>query len=190
MNYQKKVIIKIKKYLELEIIVDDYNQKKLVLNYLQKARHNFLVSQFIEKGTSNQKVLEELGFSTELRAFDWVINTAYYAMYMAAQAVLAAIGIKCENHTATPYALEYYFVFQDTLEQQYVDLLRESQTMEPVEVERLRRGKELRLEAQYDVSKSMIQERALSLLSDAGRFIERMELLIAAISKQDDVISK
>jgi len=184
MDYKKEVILKVRKYFELEIITENETKKKLAPNYLEKARHNLLVSKFIEKGTGSKEVLDILGFDEKFKAFDWIINTGYYAMYMAAQSVLASLGIKCENHTATPYALEYYFVLKEKLEQEFVDLLRKNQDLIVKEdVDRLRLGKETRIEAQYDVSKSMEQKMALAVLDDANRFIDRMENLLEVISK-------
>ncbi len=184
MNYAQKVNFKIKKYFELEILTEDDSKRKLSPNYLNKARHNFLLAKFIKEGTSSQKILQQLGFDATFRAFDWVINASYYAMYMAAQAVLAAIGIKCENHTATPYALEYFFVFKNKLESDYVAILRKHQHLiDEKDLEKLREGKNARQTAQYDVAKTMEEKVALAVLKDAGIFVERMEQLLAAISK-------
>ncbi len=184
MDYQKEVILKVRKYIELEIIIEDKAKRKLAANYLEKARHNFLLAKFVNKGTASPKVLELVGFDPEFTADDWVINAAYYAMYMAAQAVLAALGIKCENHNATPFALEYYFVFRNKLEQEFVDLLKKHQDIiKNEDIELLRAGKESRLAAQYDVTVAMEKERADIVLADAGTFLDRMERLLAAISK-------
>ncbi|MBU0456858.1 MAG: HEPN domain-containing protein [Nanoarchaeota archaeon] len=184
MDYNKEVTLKVKKYIDLEIISEDKSRNKLAKNYLTKARHNFLVSKFIEKGTDSKEVLEILGFDDEFKAYDWIINTSYYAMYMVAQAVLASINIKCENHTATPYALEYYFVMKDKLEQEFVDLLRKNQDLiDKDDVDKLRSGKETRIKAQYDVLESMEKEMASTILEDTGKFIERMEKLFEVISK-------
>ncbi|MBS3124025.1 HEPN domain-containing protein [Candidatus Woesearchaeota archaeon] len=183
LDYTSIVSLKVKKYFELEVILEDNSKKKLVINYLEKSRHNLLLAKFIKEGTNSVKVLQELGFDSGFKAFDWVTNASYYAMYMAAQAALASIGIKCENHTATPFALEYFFVFKNKLEKEFIELLRKNQGLiEEKDVKKLREGKDARQHVQYDITKSMEEKEALVVLEEAGLFINRMEQLISAFS--------
>lgn len=180
----KELILKIKKYLELGVIVEDKSKRKLAENYFKKARHNLLIAKFLKEGTNSSKVLALIGFQEDFYAYDWIVNASYYAMYMAAQSVLAAIDIKCENHTATPYALEYYFAEKGKLEQEYVRLLKDQQGLiAEKDIEILQEGKEARLEAQYDVTKSMEKRTALKIIGDADRFLERLDILLEVISK-------
>jgi uncharacterized protein (UPF0332 family) len=167
MKNRQEVVLKVRKYFDLEIVIADASRKDLANLYIQKARHNLLVAGYLRKA--------------DFAAWDWVINTSYYAMYMAAQCVLAAIGIKCDNHTATPYVLEYYFVFSEQLEQKYVDLLKNMVTHD--DIVSLKQAKKYRIEAQYAVTESMGKKKAEKLLTDAGSFVNRMEVLLGSIQK-------
>ncbi len=46
---------------------------------------------------------------------EWIVVTSYYAMYMAALVLIAKIGLKSKNHSATITAIEEYFVKKNHL---------------------------------------------------------------------------
>lgn len=171
-------------FVAQKIILHDPSRKTLALLLLEKSRHNFIVAQHLKELSQNSKLKTEARLPTSFIAYDWVINAAYYSMYMAAQGVLAQINIKCENHTATPTALEFHFVLQQKLELKYVEQLREHQNIIiQKDIIFLRDAKSQREMAQYSVLSSIQKEQAITLINVASRFIERMEQLSEVISK-------
>ena len=149
-----------------------------------KSRHNFVVAQHLKELSQNNTLRTQANLIPTFTAYDWVINTAYYAMYMAAQGVLAQIGIKCDNHSATPTALEFHFVLEKKLERKFIGQLRSHQHLVfKKDITQLREARDQREIAQYNVLTSIQKEQALILLNMATSFIERMEQLMEVISK-------
>ena len=67
--------------------------KHLSEGHMSKADHNLVV----------MTDLDRLGHE------DWIVITAYYAMYQSALALLAKIGLESKEHTTTVAVLEYLF---------------------------------------------------------------------------------
>ena len=67
--------------------------RDLARGHLVKADHNLIVMTDLKN----------------LNHTDWVAVTAYYAMYQAATAILAATGLDSKDHATTVAALEYFF---------------------------------------------------------------------------------
>lgn len=56
---------------------------------------------------------KSLKVSTDYIGYDWTISCGYYAMFHAATAELAAIGIKAQSHESLIEGLEYHFVLKE-----------------------------------------------------------------------------
>ena len=61
--------------------------------HIRKADHNLIV----------MTNLSRLGHE------DWVVISAYYAMYQSAMSLLTKIGLESKDHTTTAAVLEYFF---------------------------------------------------------------------------------
>lgn len=70
------------------------------------APNSYLVDGHIRKADHNLIVMTDLG---NLGHDDWVVVSAYYAMYQSALAILAKIGLESKEHAATASVLEYFF---------------------------------------------------------------------------------
>ena len=71
--------------------------KSLAGSYLRKSRNNLVAMQLDYNVSSEKRFQEAFGIS-DFKQYDWVVVKGYYAMYMAALACLAKIGLKIDNH--------------------------------------------------------------------------------------------
>ncbi|MBS3060502.1 MAG: HEPN domain-containing protein [DPANN group archaeon] len=157
--------------------------KRVAPHFMEKARHNLLFSD-AARGLSNKEDAKKiLGLPEDFSAFDWVVITAYYAMYHSALAALASIGYKSDNHTATIIALEVFFVRKKLLEKEFLEKLKQARELEEEYVQKLRYARRQRETAQYGVTEETGKDAAERLLKNAGAFVNRMETLIQHIAK-------
>ena len=68
--------------------------------------NNYLSEGHIRKADHNLIVMTDLG---KLGHEDWVVISAYYAMYQSATALLVRIGLESKDHATTVAVLEYFF---------------------------------------------------------------------------------
>ncbi len=155
--------------------------RRLGPSYLAKADHNFMVSSILLKLGDNEEAKKVLNIPRDFSAFDWIVITAYYAMYHSALAALASIGYKSDNHTATIIALEVFFVKKNLLEKEFLDKLKQARELEEEYVQKLRHARRQRETAQYGVTEETGKDAAEKLLKDARNFVDRMEKLIEAL---------
>jgi uncharacterized protein (UPF0332 family) len=155
---------------------------RLSPSYLARANHNFMVSNILWKIGNNEEAKKILKLPEDFSAFDWVVITAYYAMYHSALATLASIGYKSDNHTATVIALEVFFVKKNLLEKKFLDKLKQARELEEEYVQKLRRARRQRETAQYGVTEETGKEAAEKILKDARNFVNRIEKLINELS--------
>ena len=66
--------------------------RRLCQSYLAKAYHNFMVSSILLKLGDNEEAKKALNIPRDFSAFDWIVITAYYAMYHSAMALLYKLG--------------------------------------------------------------------------------------------------
>ena len=88
----KDIIIKAIQREERALKISKPNEH-LSAGHIQKADHNLIVMTDLNK----------------LKHEDWVVVTAYYAMYQAASALLARIGLESKDHATTAAVMEYFF---------------------------------------------------------------------------------
>lgn len=141
--------------------------------HISKADHNLVVM------TDMQRLGHE----------DWVVITAYYAMYHSAMALLVRIGLESKDHAATAAALDYFFgkdVSRELLKKFHAARERkdniESLAIESRYVNKLWKAKREREKAQYGISISM--EDVGSMVRDARDFASRMKLVIAEMDEK------
>lgn len=153
-------------------------------SYLAKASHNFMVSSILSKLGDNDEAKKLLNVPGDFSASDWVVITAYYAMYHSALAALASIGYKSDNHTATIIALEAFFVKKNLLEKEFLDKLKQARELEEEYVQKLRHARRQRETAQYEVTEETGKDAAEKLLKDARSFVDRIEKMIKGLEER------
>ncbi len=161
--------------------------KRLAPNFMEKTRHNLLLCAAIHDLSSNEDAKKVLKVPQNFSAFDWVVITAYYAMYHSALAALASIGYKSDNHTATIIVLEVYFVRKNLLEKEFLDKLKQARKLEEEYIQKLRRARRQRETAQYGVTEETGKDAAEKLLKDARGFVNRMERLIDELGTEHNI---
>ncbi|MEW6528339.1 MAG: HEPN domain-containing protein [Candidatus Micrarchaeota archaeon] len=169
---------RLKEFEEKELCGKASFIRRLSLNYLTKADHNFMVSSILLKLGNSDEAKKALNIPKDFSAFDWIVITAYYAMYHSALAALASIGYKSDNHTATIIALEVFFVKKNLLEKEFLDKLKQARELEEEYVQKLRHARRQREAAQYEVTEETGKDAAEKLLKDARNFVNRIEKLV------------
>src|SRR3989344_1924624 len=104
--------------------------------------------------TEKKDIKKVIGEKDEFQCYDWVINASYYSMYQAALGLLAKIGYKSEDHSATIDALHYFFVLEGFLEDYYVKELILAKKLEEEYIQELVKAKQERRTSQ---SSSLIE---------------------------------
>jgi len=89
-----------------EIIVKSLRRAKEERGLRVAEPNNYLSEGHIRKADHNLIVMTDLN---KLGHEDWVVISAYYAMYHSAMAVLAKIGLESKDHATTAAVLEYFF---------------------------------------------------------------------------------
>ncbi len=107
---------------------------------------------------------------------EWIVVTSYYSMYMAALSVLAKLGYKSKNHSATIVVLEELFVKKSMLERKYLEILKNIK-IKKEEIEQLEMVRNRREVAQYSVTKETTRRIAEETMKKADEFVDRMEEL-------------
>jgi uncharacterized protein (UPF0332 family) len=115
MSDLKKEMLKIKVegYFDNGDLRVDPTITVLVRYYIDKARHNIETGSLLMEASKDNGSKKRLKVSVDYVGYDWVISCGYYAMFHAATAALAAIGIKAESHESLIEGLEYHFVFKE-----------------------------------------------------------------------------
>lgn len=89
-----------------EIIVKAINRSKEERGLRVSTPNNYLSDGHIKKADHNLIVMTDL---SKLGHEDWVVISAYYAMYQSAMALLTKIGLESKDHATTAAVLEYFF---------------------------------------------------------------------------------
>ncbi|MCK5699356.1 MAG: hypothetical protein KAH93_05895, partial [Candidatus Aenigmarchaeota archaeon] len=92
------------------------NSRSILINALKRSgkqrglrivkQNNNLCDGHIKKADHNLIVMTDL---SRLGHDDWVVVTAYYAMYQSALSLLAKIGMDTKDHVSTVAILDYFF---------------------------------------------------------------------------------
>ena len=107
-------------------------------------------------------------------AEEWIVICGYYAMYSAALALIAKIGFRSKNHTATLIVLDEFFVKKKILSQDSVLLLRNA-AFQKEEIEKISEARDKREIAQYSVTKQTTKDIAEKIKKDAYDFVNKCD---------------
>jgi len=127
-------------FLENRQLIRDETMKRLSDAYMRKARTNVITMELLSKAPSFRDVL---GLPEDYDPNEWVVIAAYYAMYISALSVLARLGYKSKNHTATITALDEFFVKKRMLRKEFLQIL-ERLRIRKEEIEGLRKARDRR----------------------------------------------
>ncbi|MBI2144339.1 HEPN domain-containing protein [Candidatus Woesearchaeota archaeon] len=178
MTSKQMVKDKLDMYERKDLFSRDLSIKRLVGNFMAKARHNLETAKVVYDLSESSAAKEALKISSSYAAYDWAIVSAYYAMYHAALGALAALGFKSEDHEATRIALLYYYVLEGSLESKYVTALEKARKLEEDYVQKLYKAKRTMQIAQYSVEGEFSRVEAKSLIEDALGFVNRISELL------------
>ncbi|TRZ48759.1 hypothetical protein D4Q80_03170 [bacterium] len=90
--------IKVRGYFDNGDLRVDPTMTVLVKYHIDKARHNIETGSLLMEASKDNESKKRLKVSIDYVGYDWVISCGYYAMFHAATAALAEIGIKAESH--------------------------------------------------------------------------------------------
>lgn len=171
------MISNIKQLVRQGYISKDDSVKNLSQKYLQKARNNLITMNILSEINTNKKARDLLKIPQNYSTDEWVVIAGYYAMYSAALALLAKVGFKSKNHTATLIILEGYFIKKKRLDEKDLLLIKNA-FFQKEEIEKLSDARHKREIAQYSVTKQTTKEIADRIKQDAYNFINKCEEIL------------
>jgi len=169
----------IKFYIKRELLVKDETVKKLAGEYLDKAKNNLITLKILSEIQDDQTYRKKYNVPSEYSTYEWVVITGYYVMYNAAISLLAKIGYRSKNHTATLCVLEEFFVKKKILDEDILMLLK-SAMFHKGELDKLSDARHKREIAQYSITKQTTKSIAEKIKKDAYDFIDKCEEIIKA----------
>ncbi len=168
---------KIEFYLKKEQIIKDGTISSKAKNYLEKARYNLATLEILDKINFNKSVRKVLEIPDNYLSYEWMVICGYYAMYSAALGLIARIGFRSKNHTATFLLLEEYFVKKKLLEED-IYLLLKNASLKKEELQELSEARQKREIAQYSITKQTTKEIAEKIKKDAYSFVNKCEEIL------------
>jgi uncharacterized protein (UPF0332 family) len=182
-DYKKDLLkIKVKGYFDDGMLRLDPSIITLVKYYIDKARHNIETASLLMEASKDKESKRRLKISTDYVGYDWVISCGYYAMFHAATAALAAVGIKAESHESLIEGLEYHFVLKEkAIESEDVEKIKYAKKLDEKYVNRMWATKSKRNTAQYKADIVIAQKDAEKIYKNAIDFVDTLESLIKGL---------
>lgn len=181
MNYFITMPTKIKNNKLPRGLVKDNLVKNLTQGYLEKANKNLELMNIISQLGTNKEVQKILNLPDDYSNDEWIIITAYYSMYVSSLALLAKIGYKSDNHTATIIALDKFYVKKEIIGEEYLAMFNHIKNqIDENDIDRLSKGKEDRETAQYNVTKATTHALAEMSMKNAYDFVAKVRSIITA----------
>jgi uncharacterized protein (UPF0332 family) len=148
--------------------------------------NDYLSNGHIKKADHNLIVMTDL---SKLGHEDWVVITAYYAMYQAALALLTKIGLQSKDHATTVSVLEYFFGKQISKEliEKFNELKGRKDRIEAITIEEkyinyLWRVKRARETVQYGIS--ITYKETDVIITNARDFVTKIKLVISEVDER------
>jgi len=164
----------IKFHIKRELLIKDESIKRLADEYLSKAKNNLITLKILDELQEDKTFRKRLNIPESYSTYEWVVITGYYAMYTAAISLLAKIGYRSKNHTATLCVLEEFFVKKKILDEDILMLLK-SAMFHKEEIEKLSDARHKREIAQYSITKQTTKSIAEKIKRDAYDFVNKCE---------------
>lgn len=174
--------IKVKGYFDNGDLRRDSTITVLVKYHIDKARHNIQTASLLMEASGDRELKKRLKVGEDYIGYDWVISCGYYAMFHAATAALADIGIKAETHESLIEGLEYHFVYfvykESLIESKDIEKIKSAKRLDYRYVNRMWATKSKRNTAQYKADAVIAQKDAEKTYRDAIDFVDALEGLI------------
>lgn len=144
---------------------------------------NYLRDAHINKADHNLIVMTDL---YDLGHEDWVVITAYYAMYQSALSLLAKIGMESKEHTTTVAVLDYFF--KERISKKLIDKfndMREKKDkikaiiIQDKYIEYMWKAKRARETVQYGVSISYHETD--EIIRNTREFVKKMKIVTSEL---------
>ncbi len=164
----------VKFYIRKELLIKDESVKRLSNEYLTKAKNNLFTLKILEAIQNDKPFRKKLDIPKDYSTYEWVVICGYYAMYHAAISLLAKIGYRSKNHTATLLVLEEFFVKKKILDEDILTLLKSAMFYKE-EIEKLSDARNKREIAQYSITKQTTKEIAEKIKQDAYDFVNKCD---------------
>jgi len=168
---------KIEFYLKQGQVKKDKTVVNLAQKYLNKSKNNLVTMQILLEIQINKKAIELLKIPKNYDSNEWAVICGYYAMYSAALSLIASIGFRSKNHSATIAILEEYFVKKRHLNKEDLQLIKNA-LFQKEEIEKLSEAKHKREIAQYSVTKQTTKEIVEKIKKDAYNFVNKSEEIL------------
>ena len=163
---------KIKWFIKKGQLAKDNSYKNLADKFLEKARNNLITMGILSELNNNKKARNILKIPKDYDSNEWIVICGYYAMYESALSLLAKIGYKSKNHTATILVLEEYFVKKKLLDENSMLLIKNA-FLQKEEIHKLSDARHKREIAQYSITKHTTKVIAEKIKKDAYEFINK-----------------
>ena len=167
---------KIDFYLKNRQIVKDKTVITLTQKYLEKSRSNLITMNLLSE-LNNRKARKLLKIPQDYDSNEWVVICGYYAMYSAALSLIASIGFRSKNHSATIEIIEEIFVKNKHLDEKDVLTIKNA-LLQKEEIEKLSDARHKREIAQYSVTRQTTKNIAERIKSDAYYFVNKIGSII------------
>ncbi len=164
---------KIDFYLKKGQIAKDRTVVALAKKYLEKARNNLITMNLLSE-LNGKKSREFLKIPKDYDSNEWVVICGYYAMYSAALSLIASIGFRSKNHSATIAILEEHFVKNKHLDEKDMLTIKNA-LFQKEELEKLSDARHKREIAQYSITKQTTAKIANKIREDAYSFVAKVE---------------
>lgn len=148
--------------------------------------NEYLSDGHIKKADHNLIVMTDLN---RLKHEDWVVIAAYYAMYQAALALLAKIGLESRDHATTVAVLQYFFDRQINKEliEKFNELKEKKDKIEAIVIEekyidymwKIKRARET---VQYGIS--VTYKETDKIINNARDFVSKIKLVTSELDEK------
>jgi len=137
----------------------------------------YLSEGYIKKADHNLVVMTDLN---KLGHEDWVVISAYYAMYQSAISLLARIGLESKEHSTTAAVLEY--LFDEKISRDLIGKFNELKnrieliTIDEKYIDYLWKVKQAREKVQYGIS--INYKETDIIIKNAREFVIKIKLVL------------
>ncbi len=163
-----------------EIIIKSLKRAKKERGLRLVSPSSYLVDGHTKKADHNLIVMTDL---YNLGHEDWVVISAYYAMYQSATALLTKIGLESKDHATTAAVLEYFFGehLSKELIGKFNELKERKDKIEAVTINEkyidyLWKTKRARETVQYGIS--INYKETDEIIKNAREFVSKIKLVI------------
>lgn len=163
-----------------EIILSALRRRKEERGLRILKPNDYLSNGHIKKADHDLIVMTDL---SKLGHEDWVVISAYYAMYQTATALLVKIGLESKDHATTVAILEYFFseqISRDLIEK-FNELKERKEKIEAIVIEEkyidyLWKIKRARETVQYRISINYKETDVV--MTNAREFVSKIKLVL------------